>query len=398
MRFRVFGCVLLILGTSIGAGMLALPVALAQTNIMVTLSMLLMSWAAMTLGALSILEVNLTLPAGCNLISMAGKTLGRTGQTITWLFYLILLYGLLAAYLSGVGDIVEHTACQLGLCWSRSGGTILALVILAGIVYCGLGSVDGLNRLLMSCKLLLLALLVCVVFTHFSTHLIQQGQYHLSANMILVVLTSFGFAIIVPSLRGYLNSDAVKLKKVITIGSLLPLIIYTVWVVAIQGVIPRLGAQGLIAMSHSNKVNSLMMSKVASVVALPWLAQAAKLFVSICVLTSFLGVSICQIDFIADGLQMKKRGWSAVVVYAAAYLPPLVLVLIWPGLFIKALSYAGICCVVILILMPLSMLYVTRYHKSCQVKKIVPGGRWLIMLGLAFGLAVLGIFIGQLFV
>ena len=139
------------------------------------------------------------------------------------------------------------------------------------------------------------------------------------------------------------------------------------------------------------------MSKVASVVALPWLAQAAKLFVSICVLTSFLGVSICQIDFIADGFQMKMRGWSAVVVYAAAYLPPLVLVLIWPGLFIKALSYAGICCVVILILMPLCMLYVTRYHKLCQVKQIVPGGRWLIMLGLAFGLAVLDIFIGQLY-
>ena len=142
---KVLGCVLLILGTSIGAGMLALPVAMSQANLWVTLLTLLICWATMTFGALSILEVNLALPPGSNLITMAGRTLGRSGQVVMWFFYLFLLYSLLAAYLSGVGDVAQHLVCQLGLCWSRTWGTIIALFFLGLVVYCGLSSVDGLN-------------------------------------------------------------------------------------------------------------------------------------------------------------------------------------------------------------------------------------------------------------
>ena len=393
---KVLGCVLLILGTSIGAGMLALPVAMSQANLWVTLLTLLICWATMTFGALSILEVNLALPPGSNLITMAGRTLGRSGQVVMWFFYLFLLYSLLAAYLSGVGDVAQHLVCQLGLCWSRTWGTIIALFFLGLVVYCGLSSVDGLNRLLMSTKLVMLLFLVSVCSLHFSIPLAQQGHYVISSSMVLVVMTSFGFAIIVPSLRQYMNSDAKRLVKIVFFGSLLPLVIYLVWILAIQGVIPRSGSGGLVAMASSNHLNSLLMSKLARAVDVPFVSVAAKMFVSICVLTSFLGVSVCQVDFIADGLKMNKKGWASIVVYGVSYLPPLLLVLIWPGIFLKALSYAGICCAVILIIMPMLMLYSSRYFKRGSSTALVPGGRVAIMLVLCFGVGVLLTFIGQL--
>ena len=180
------------------------------------------------------------------------------------------------------------------------------------------------------------------------------------------------------------------------IGSLLPLVIYAVWVLAIQGVIPRIGATGLEAISRSSNVNSLLMSHLAVLVQVPLVSLAAKMFVSICVLTSFLGVSVCQVDFIADGVGLAKKGGSAVWVYGLAYLPPLVLVLFFPGVFIQALQYAGVCCVVILILMPMLMLYANRYVNRVKQPSLVPGGRLVISLGLLFGLTVLLVFIGQI--
>ena len=396
MKMKALGCVLLILGTSLGVGMLALPVAMAQASVWVTLLVLLLSWALMTLGALGVLEVNLSLKPGCNLVSMAGKTLGRVGQGVTWVFYLLLLYSLLAAYLSSVGDVFQHLLCQAGLCLDRSWGTVLALGVLGSVVYCGLGSVDGLNRLLMLIKLSLVGVLVTVIFSHFSMPLLRQGHATITTSMLLVVITSYGFAIIVPSLREYMVGETVLLKKIVVLGSLLPLLIYVVWVVAIQGVLPRTGPSGLIAIGKSSHVNSLLMTQVGHAVALPWLSVAAKLFVSICVLTSFLGVSVCQIDFIADGVGLPKTGFKAVALYGLAYLPPLLLVLLWPGIFLQALSYAGLCCVVILILMPLMMVYVNRYRRGITEHAVVPGGRKVVVAGLLVGCAVLLIFVMQL--
>lgn len=88
MKSRFIGGILLIVGTSIGGGMLALPVANAATGFWQSSLFLLICWAAMTLGALFILEANLYLPPGKHMVSMAASTLGGPGLLIAWLSYL----------------------------------------------------------------------------------------------------------------------------------------------------------------------------------------------------------------------------------------------------------------------------------------------------------------------
>ncbi|WP_328287250.1 aromatic amino acid transport family protein, partial [Legionella pneumophila] len=102
---KLIGGILLIVGTSIGGGMLALPVSTAEVGFTNSLFFLFFCWLVMTAGALLILEVNLRLPAGSNMISMAKSTLGLPGQVIAWITYLLLLYTLLAAYISGGSDV-----------------------------------------------------------------------------------------------------------------------------------------------------------------------------------------------------------------------------------------------------------------------------------------------------
>lgn len=388
MRSKTIGSILMILGTSVGAGMLALPIASAHANWQTTFLMMLGSWLLMTIGAFAILEVNLWFSAETNLISMVNNTLGKYFKIITWVIYLLLLYSLLCAYLSGGSDILRGLFSSINIALPSEATTVIALVILGAIVFRGVSSVDMVNRGLMSVKLLAYGVLVIAIFPHISLGNLSAGQYQYKTNTLMVMMTSFGFAIIVPTLRGYLNSEVPRLKKVLFVGSLLPLVLYLLWIIAIQGLISRDGTLGLFAM-RSGDTNSLLMTSVSAMLHRNILGDIAKLFISICAITSFLGVSICLVDFIADGVQWKKTGWDGMKVYALAFLPPLFIVLLDPNIFIKALSYAGFCCVYLLILLPVLMLYSGRYRKNIQGPAILPKNKYFILSCILIGIILM---------
>ncbi len=83
--------------------------------------------------------------------------------------------------------------------------------ILSLIVYKGLSSVDYINRSLMLSKYLSFILLVIFISPFISIHcLLNSGQLYrlnLIFTCVTIIITSFGFAIIVPSLRSYFHND-----------------------------------------------------------------------------------------------------------------------------------------------------------------------------------------------
>jgi tyrosine-specific transport protein len=398
MKARVVGSVLIILGTSVGAGMLALPVVLASAKWPVSLSLLIFCWAIMTVGAFSLLEVSLWLPVGTNLISMAKHTLGWLGQLLTWVVYLFLLYALLCAYLSGASDLFYTMVKTFGWHAPYWLSALITTLVLGAVVYCGLGTVDRLNRLLISVKLVLFFTLFVVISPHVHSHWLMLGQMRSTSTMLMVLLTSFGFAIVVPSLRKYLHDDALVLKKVIFIGSLLPLIIYALWIFIIQGIIPRTGSHGLLMLQQAQHMNSSLMYAVTGRVDYAWLAALVRVFISICVLTSFLGVSVAMTDFVADGLGIAKKTAAGAVVFLVTYLPPFAIICIAPSIFIHALAYAGICCAIILILLPLLMLYRGRQTIGQGKVRFIPGGNKVLLSLIVMAIIVLYFTLQQVFV
>ncbi len=398
MKARVVGSVLIILGTSVGAGMLALPVVLAAAKWPVSLALLIFCWAIMTVGAFSLMEVCLWLPVGTNLISMAKHTLGKLGQVVTWAVYLFLLYALLCAYLSGASDLFHTMVNAFGLHSPYWLSALITTLILGIVVYSGLGTVDRFNRLLISVKLMLLFTLFVVIAPHVHSDWLFQGQMRSTSTMLMVLLTSFGFAIIVPSLRSYLHDDTLLLKKVIFVGSLLPLIIYLLWIFIIQGIIPRAGSHGLLMLQQAQHMNSRLMYTVAARVNSSWLAAIVRVFISICVLTSFLGVSVAMTDFVADGLGIAKKTAAGALVFLVTYLPPLVIICLAPSIFIHALAYAGICCAIILILLPLLMLYRGRKTIGQGKVRLIPGGDKVLLSLIVMAIIVLYFTLQQVFV
>lgn len=239
MDFKLLGSVLLIVGTSIGAGMLALPIATAQLGFIGSLVMLFGCWFIMTAGAFLILEVNLWMPLNSNVITMARQTIGPVGQIISWVTFLLLLYSLLCAYIAGGSDLFHNLLITQGIDISESLAAIIFTVIFGSVVYLGIRSIDYVNRGLMLVKFSAYFILVFLLMPVISTDKLTTGSMtHLtSIGALTITIASFGYASIVPSLRIYFAGDIRKLKQAILIGSLIPLVCYILWDAVIMGAI-----------------------------------------------------------------------------------------------------------------------------------------------------------------
>lgn len=391
---KLIGGILLIVGTSIGGGMLALPVSTAEVGFSNSIFFLFFCWLVMTAGALLLLEVNLRLPAGSNMISMAKSTLGLPGQIIAWITYLFLLYTLLAAYISGGSDIFNSLLHKANIALPNSVTAILFTLLFSMVVYKGIRSVDYLNRGLMFGKLGIYVLLVAIISPHASTMELTGGSARAFTGTLMILITSFGYASIIPSLRDYFGEDTHALRRVILLGSLIPLVCYIVWDAVIMGVVSREGHNGLIALMSSEHATSGLTESLSQAVHSTWISGFFGFFTSICMLTAFLGVSLGLFDFLADGLKLNKSGIQGKYTLALTFLPPLAVVLINPGIYLHALSYAGICCVILLLLLPALMAWKGR--KTCVLateSHLIPGGNSsLALIGfIATGLLIIAI-------
>lgn len=390
MISKIIGGILLIIGTSIGGGLLALPMATAGGGFTHSIGLFVGAWLVMTFGAFFILEVNLRLPEHTNMVSMAKATLGNGGKIFTWIIYLMLLYALLSAYIAGGADLVRQLSAALHLSIPQWLGGILFVVIFGAIVHGGIRTVDRTNRVLMTVKMAAYLLLVILVIPHIDMPKLLAGQTALLSGALMVVVTSFGYATIIPSLRTYFNSNVQALRLAIGIGSAIPLICYLLWDFAVQGSVDR---NSLMQMAHSPHAVSDLTSALGNAKS-HTLSSTAHLFTVICITTSFLGVALCLWDFLADGLKINKQAqrgrWQ---ITAATLLPPLLIVLFWPGIFVKALAYAGVICVVLLMLLPGLMAWSGRYIKKSAGDYQVWGGRGLLIIEiiLATALAIYGL-------
>lgn len=396
MDFKILGSILLIVGTTIGAGMLALPIATAELGFLGSVLQLITCWLIMTIGALLLLEVNLWLPQNSNLISMARATIGVKGQVLAWIVYFLLLYSLLCAYIAGGSDLFHGLLTANHIMAPPWLAAILFVLIFGSIVYLGIRTVDYTNRGLMFVKFAAYFFLVILLAPFVSWENLSEGdfKYFTAASALTVTFTSFGYAPIIPSLRIYFAGDLRKLKIAIFIGSLVPLFCYIAWDAVIMGVVPLKGSShSLLAIMQAKGQTSELVGTLNAIVAKKTISLLVKLFTSICMLTSFLGVALCLADFLADGLQLEKKGKGNVVIHVATFLPPLLIVLFFPNVFIKALEYAGFYCIILLVLLPAWMVWRGRYHQpmakhGARVYR-VPGGKLLLSSLILFSIVMI---------
>lgn len=394
MNSKLLGGILLMIGTTIGAGMLAMPVATAQLGFWGSMGLLIGCWALLTACAFLFLEVNLWFPPNSNLISMAGATLGRPGQVVAWIFYLLLLYSILCAYISGGGDLFHYLLIkylQLPI-WVSC---VLFTAIFGIVVYFGIRAVDYVNRGLMFGKLGALLLLIAFIMPYVSSANLAVGEIKqlFAPTTISVITVAFASLMIIPSLRTYFEDDIRSLRLTIFFGTFIPLLCYIAWDMVILGVVPLEGEHGMRSMLHSATSNSDLLSTLTTMLHKDSITFLAKFFTSICMATSFLSIALSLSDFLADGLKIEKKGKGNIVIFGATFIPPIAVVLIYPDAFIQGLKYAGLSCFILMIALPPLMAWAGRYHVGLANGQPyrVRGGKYLLAALMMFATLMLGL-------
>lgn len=357
MNHKLIGGILLVVGTTIGAGILALPVTTSASGFITSSLALFVCWLLMGICALIMLEVNLWFPEGSHYISMVRATFGVKTEVFAWICMLLLLYALLSAYIAGGSDVLNHLLTLVHINLPQTLTATLFAGLLGWVVMSGTHWVDYANRGLMSIKLVSLVLLLALMLPVVHGAYLGGGQPKTFTTALMIMLTAFGYSTIIPSLRTYFNSDVKAMRRVILWGSGIPLICYIVWDLAILGTIPATGTQGLQTILASGRVTSELLQAISSLINSQMITRLAGLFSSICVITSFLGVALSLKDFLADGTKIARTPKGYAGLAGLTFLPPLLVVVFDPSAFILALNYAGLLCVILLVLFPVILVW-----------------------------------------
>lgn len=377
---RTLGGIFIIAGTCIGAGMLALPVAMASGGFVGSCVALTCFWLAMALTGLYVLEVNLYLPAESHFISMAKFTLGRLGEVVAWCTYLLLLYSLMAAYLSAGGDLVEnafsaiiHTELDA---WVKP---LPWIGVAAVAIYLGARTVDGLNRLLFLGLILTYVMMVFFTMPHLQLGYLLPGKPLSLLTALPILSTAFGYHVVIPSMRLYLSGVVKNLVKIILLGSFITLVVYLFWNLVVFGSIPASGDLSLDAIQHSAQPVTKIASTLAALTHNTALVTIIEFFIFFAISTSFIGIALALFDFLMDGLKIARTPGGKFWVAVLTFIPPLTYALLFPSGFILALSYAGVFVAILHGILPAAMAWAGRNRGLPELYR-APGGK----IGMAF--------------
>jgi len=369
MKNKFIGNAMIIVGTEIGAGMLALPMVSAMVGFWTAALLTIAIYVLMTTTALLLLEVNLAFPPQKNNFgTMARKTLGRSGEIVAWLTCLILLYALTAAYIAGDASLLTNLSANL-FGWHLPNwlSAIIFVLVLGGAVFWSTAAVDYCNRILLSTKGLLLIGALILLMPHINWLNFNSSaatlKYVLAAAPIF--LCSFGFQTVIPSITNHLRQPQL-LRTIIITGTTTALIIYLLWLALTLGTVPLQGPMSFMNLAQNQGSVGEFMTMITKIANNHWVALGINGFANIAMTTSFLGVTLGLFDFLADGFKRKDNRWGRLQTALLTFVPPMAFALFYPQGFVIALGYAAICVAILEIILPSLMLYKLRRHQKLQ--------------------------------
>jgi len=384
----VFGAVLLLSGSCIGVGMLALPILTGLAGYLPTVAAFFICWAFMLTTSLLLLETLLWFPGTINLPGLTEKTLGKPAKILAWGSFIFLFYCLIIAYLNKGGELVQTVlhfyAASLP---SWLGGFLLTLISMT-VIWWGTSFVDHFNKVCMAGLFLAYATLLSFGVEEWNPRYLNHVDWSYSLYILPFIITSFGFHNMIPTVKEYLNESRSKLTLTIILASLVPFLIYILWVTNILSIVPLKGDISILNSYHNEEISTDPLSHLVSS---PLIGIATQYFAFFAIITSLFGQSLSVIDFLADGMQVAKTKRWRMVLCSMLFVPSFFLSQFYPHLFFKMLECAGgIACMIIFGILPTLMVWRGREKMKSTHRPIVPGGKITLSLVIAFSIMILG--------
>ena len=384
---KTVGSTLLVAGTMIGAGMLAMPLTSAGIGFGFTLVLLLGLWALLTFSALLFVELYQTAESDAGIGTLAEQYFGKTGRIIATAVLIIFLYALIAAYVSGGGSLLKDLLPES---FGDKVSILLFTVIFGSFIVIGTHSVDKINRVLFFVMLAAFAVVLSLMLPEikFDNLMATPIDNALIISASPVFFTAFGFHGSIPSLNKYLDGNVKALRISILVGSAITLCAYILWQMSTHGLLTQ--NEFLQILKEDATLNGLVKATLA-ITGSNMIAGAVKLFSTLALVTSFLGVGLGLLECIED---LLKRSFNIsagrIPLGLMTFIPPLVFALFYPEGFILALGCAGQMFAFYAVVLPVSLVWkARRTHTNLPYK--VWGGNLTLIIVLVLGVIITSI-------
>lgn len=387
------GSIMLVAGTCIGTGMIALPMTLAKIGIVPSILFMLFTWILMYFTSLITVELNIQAGRGLALGALARRFSGKTAEAIGASCFKILSYALVSVYIYA-GSSVIKTLLESNNSQEYSFNVITSLYALVAclLFLLPIKLIDYVNRFIFVGLMVVIAILIIglVATINWSNlPLFTEGYGEIFAWQILipVVFTSFGFQGSCHSFANYCNLNPKTLNRALLWGSFIPMMVYIIWNTSSLAVVYNDNPQFYYKIAKGEvEVGDLIkeLSDIAQWQSMQLLVWWVTIFA---IITSLLGVGIGLFDSIKAMLPIKEEGFkrnlsASIIVVLPAYLVAILV----PNAFINVLGFAGMILAIIAIILPIYLFYkakITRLNYSILQYK------WLIIATFIIGVIII---------
>ena len=313
-----------LMGTVIGAGILGIPYAIAQSGLFLGIINLLVVGFAILILHLCIGEIALRTKGKHQLSGYIDKYLGKTGKYFVMLSMLTGIYGALVAYIIGEGEILSATFGGNAFLYSLGFFLIASAVLYHGI------KATGRFELAIS-FLMILAIFLIGAFAY--DKITPSYFTGMDITKIFlpygVILFAFVGTAAIPELREMLEPEKHKLKKAIIIGSIIPIAVYLLFTIIVLGVV---GLNNFNTLGPNERIATIALSMFSG----KHLANVANIFAGMAMFTSFLGLGLALMDMFKYDFGIRNF-----YAFLLTVTPPLIIALSGITSFIVVIGFTG---------------------------------------------------------
>jgi amino acid permease len=318
MNKKEWEAIATLVGTIIGAGILGIPYVVSQAGFWTGMANVVLLGFVILVMYLYLGEVALRTKGNHQLTGYCQRYLGRWGKGLMAFSMIFGIYGAMIAYILGEG--AAFSAIFGGNPWFYSIGFF---VVASTIVYLGLKQVARSELWMLPGMIIVVGLIAFFAFKFIDLSNFTAFDYMKFFLPYGVIFFAFLGAAAIPEMEQYLFKNEKALKRCITIGIAIPIVVYLIFAITIVGVTGA-GTTEIATVGLGNVIGEHMV-------------LLGNIFAIVTMATSFLtlGLALKQMYNFDYGIN-KHLSWGITVFI------PLFIAVSGVATFIKAIGISGI--------------------------------------------------------
>ncbi|MBL7158688.1 MAG: hypothetical protein ISS91_04185 [Candidatus Omnitrophica bacterium] len=377
----MIGC--FITGNLVGAGILGLPIQTGIAGLVPSLVGMIFVGAAMFFsGVILVNEAVESRQDVFHFPSMYEKYFGRPGRYVAILANLVILYGFIIAYLTGSVSIITRL---LGIESYRILVTLLFFAAVTAITISNPKSLLKLNSAFVIFLLISFTALVMMGKKYVQPARFEYKNWTMLAPALPIIVTAVSFQNVIPTISKLLGWNKKHIIISLLAGTFIGFLMCAVWIKVGIGVLPMAGNNSILSALENNVPEIVPLARAIQSLAF---LRTALLFSLMAIITSYLSMGKALMEFIEDCTSRHPKLGGQAITAVIAFLPPLLIALVYPDMFLNLLNVIGGVGIVILFgMLPCIIALIKTRSRVLRYAIVVP-----VML---FFLAIFGLEVAQ---